>query len=271
MKQATTTTTTTTKKDAMVILKSGGYHLYYRSVNPNGKEVLNVITCSKTTNEKINNTNRRIIQTYHFSKKQWDVVLQDGGINKMIAEDSDVCFDCPYSKNQGYKNGKCYTHKFRQLMSFYFMIQSVAKKYDNKWEDIPELPQTPPQKFLDKTKGLFVRFGTYGEPTLLPLNWIEAIAENSRSDKRSHWTGYTHQWMHNKDYSKYFMASVDSEIERRIANDMGFLCYTIEGKKSEVVGGVLCPASNKDTSCNVCRGCSGTEGRAKKDFKIVYH
>ena len=66
---------------------------------------------------------------------------------------------------------------------------------------------------------LFVRFGAWGDPCLLPLPLVERIATACRG-----WTGYTHEWRRpeNQGHSRYFMASVHDAGEAREATIAGW-------------------------------------------------
>ena len=70
-------------------------------------------------------------------------------------------------------------------------------------------------------KGKFVRFGAYGNPSLIPLEIIKPIAKASKG-----WTGYFHNWhLMSKEralaYGRYFMASTETEQSRIKALAMG--------------------------------------------------
>ena len=151
------------------------------------------------------------------------------------------------------------------------MLRSISNQYPN-FDDIPSLPNTIPNNVAQLIKGNFFRFGTYGEPSKLPIVWVDAISKLAVNDRgKSIYTGYTHQW-HKIDveYSKYFRASVDNKIEHNLAGGMGYLSY-IATREPDLFNGVICPASVRDTSCAVCKGCSGTTGNNSVDFIIKYH
>jgi hypothetical protein len=61
------------------------------------------------------------------------------------------------------------------------------------------------------SKDTFIRFGSYGEPSLMPISLVEHMAKVSKG-----WTGYTHQYAKAwaSDYKDYFMASIESETEK---------------------------------------------------------
>lgn len=106
-----------------------------------------------------------------------------------------------------------------------------------------------------------VRFGAYGDPTLLPLDLVQRLVNVSDGK----WTGYTHQWERPEyqGYRPYFMASVHDEItpgddERAAA--LGWRYYRV-GLNGPKPGEVLCPHDNKAlpyiVRCDGCFACNG--------------
>jgi hypothetical protein len=65
---------------------------------------------------------------------------------------------------------------------------------------------------LKAAAGRFVRFGTYGEPSLLPIELTRTICAVAKN-----WTGYTHQYKQRAEFAPYFMASTHSEAEEQSA------------------------------------------------------
>jgi hypothetical protein len=245
----------------------------FRHKNLNGIEILTVFSLSTTQNQKIAKSDRvKIGQSYHYSKGHFFMGLSGASITNFPLYDTDSCFDCKYSKNQNYIGGKCYTHKFPQMRGFVMQLRSIAKKYQI-WENIPYLPELLPDNILNKFAGKFFRFGTYGEPSNLPLPIVEQIFNVTKTENGKNFnTSYTHQWQRiDNQYSKYFRASVDNVFEHKIAKDMGYLSYIATKDVSEFPEAIICPASIRDTSCDVCKACSGTMGNVKKDFVIKYH
>ena len=92
------------------------------------EDTIQVIRLGQTSNDKIEaDKKRKIVQTYTFSRKQYEMVLSGDKTKKMKAffsvADSN-CLDCPYNEY-----GKCYTHKFNQYVGFKSMLKSIAKEY----------------------------------------------------------------------------------------------------------------------------------------------
>jgi hypothetical protein len=114
-------------------------------------------------------------------------------------------------------------------------------------------------------RGRKIRFGTYGEPVLIPLELVAHLASLSGG-----WTGYTHQWSNLRyaGYQRFLMASVHGLTgpwSREHAKSLGWRTFrTMRGgvpDKSEI----LCPASaeaGKRLTCERCNLCDGAGRRA---------
>lgn len=227
------------------------------------KELIVVIRKGKTTNKKISNGSP-LVQTYTFSQSQYD--LANNGLKitqkEFFALDKPNCLDCPYSGNMG--AGGCYTHKFMQYSGFLAMLRSIPAG---------ELTPFNKEKGIAITElsyGAYVRFGTYGEPSLLPVPLVEAMVYVAKT-----WTGYTHQYDKQwaKPYNKWFMASTHNQSQTDKAGELGFRSFVsvIKGHK---VRGINCPASKEQSfksNCEKCGLCSGAVGKGKKDIWIYEH
>lgn len=219
-----------------------------------------VIRRGKTSNEKISDGKSEIVQTYTFSYDQW--LYANNVANKSMKEffklDGSNCLDCPFSGNGG--KGGCYTHKFNQYVGFISMLKSVKES------DLTIYSNTKRSDIITMSNGLFVRFGTYGEPSLLPIDLIESMTNVAKT-----WTGYTHQHGKNwaSDYSKFFMASIESATEQT-----DWRSFRVLGDISQDKNSVQCPASKEAgyvTTCAKCGLCSGLLGKGNKDVKITQH
>jgi len=227
------------------------------------KEVVVVIRKGETTNKKISD-GLPLVQTYTFSMKQWLLASTNTGFSmKQFFElDEANCLDCPYSGNMG--AGGCYTHKVMQYSGFLSMLRSIS------YADLKPLTRTKQRIITEMSSGAYVRFGTYGEPSLIPQEVVDAMVWVSKT-----WTGYTHQY--NKDwahkYNKYFMASTHSQKETDEAKELGFRSF-ISVVPDKKVKGVNCPASKEQgfkSNCASCGLCSGVMGKGKKDVWILEH
>tara|TARA_R110002153_G_scaffold174580_3_gene327820 strand:+ start:1422 stop:2123 length:702 start_codon:yes stop_codon:yes gene_type:complete len=221
-----------------------------------------VVSKSKTSNKKITDGSN-LVQTYTFSKDQWLLATTSKGfgMKKFFALDSSNCLDCPYSGNQG--EGGCYTHKFNQYVGFLSMLRSI------KADSLTKMSNEKFTIIIDMCVDTYVRFGTYGEPSLLSSLLVKEMTKASKS-----WTGYTHQW--NKEwansYGEYFMASTHNQEETnkaKLKNYRSFIATKVGNEEA-----VTCPASAEagfKSNCASCGLCSGTLGKGNKDIKILEH
>ena len=114
-------------------------------------------------------------------------------------------------------------------------------------------------------QGRKIRFGTYGEPVLIPLELLRHLADISAG-----WTGYTHQWANlgYRDYQRFLMASVHGLTgpwSHEHAKSMGWRCFRTMRDGEPAPGEILCPASKEAghrLSCLTCNLCDGA-GRRK--------
>ena len=221
-----------------------------------------IVSKSKTSNKKITDGSK-IVQTYTFSLKQWTLANTSKGfkMKEFFALDGSNCLDCPFSVGNG--NGGCYTHKFTQYIGFLKMLRSIPS------EALTPLDKAKYTTILDMSHNTYIRFGTYGEPSLLPIALVESMTLLSKS-----WTGYTHQW--NKEWAnefgKFFMASTHNQEEANAAREIDYRSFIATKDGSEDAVG--CPASKEmgfKSNCAKCGLCSGTEGKGKKDIKILEH
>jgi hypothetical protein len=159
-------------------------------------------------------------------------------------QDGLICGDCPLKHGKG-----CY-------------VNPVS--YNGTWRAVQGADVSP---FPTLNKGL--RFGTYGDPSFIPLDKVDAW-----SSAVPNWTGYTHQW-HKvaADYSRFFMASIDgiSNRTREDAKALGYRTFRILSPTEDVgTGEVLCPNTTHGVQCTDCGLCAGTS-RGGKDIAIKVH
>lgn len=230
-------------------------------------ENLLVVRIGKTTNKKIALPTEKVVQTYTFSMaqvryvQQCDIDAVKVEQKKFFALDGSNCLDCPLSGNSG--NGKCYTHKYMQFSGFISMLRSIIRQG---WAD-----RLDPEMRADICKwceGNFVRFGTYGEPSLLPIDLVGDMVLGAKS-----WTGYTHQsrkpWA--QPYKAFFMASAHSDKDA--VSMTGWRSFIAEEDTTQT-DAVQCPASAESkyaSHCSKCGLCSGIVGKGSKNVKIAIH
>jgi hypothetical protein len=214
----------------------------------------------------------KIVQTYTFSIEQFDYIKEsienDTKIDfrEFFALDAKNCFDCPFSINSG--NGGCYTHKYMQYSGFIKMIKSLIKKFGAS-ENIPNYNKSMHfENAIKIAKNRFVRFGSYGEPTLHPIELVESLSNVAKN-----WTGYTHQWFKKPEYAKYFMASVHNNVQEKSAK-VKFKFRSFVATKTGINEFIQCPASKEagfKSNCSKCGLCSGTNGKGSKSVVILVH
>lgn len=229
-------------------------------------DIIHVIGFGKTSNKKIAMPNEKIVQTYHFSREQFEEAQGKTTMRDFFSHDGKVCMDCPFAVSNGAKLSACYTHKMMQYSGFLSQLRSIGKQYKS-FDDIPELT---PMDYVDivlKCARLYVRFGTYGEPSLLPLELVHRICNVAKS-----WTGYTHQWRKKDEFAPYFMASVHSAMEEEIASLIGYRSFVVASETQPQF--ISCPASAEmgfRSNCSKCGLCSGSKGKGSKSVVILEH
>lgn len=228
-------------------------------------DTLQIVNKSATSNAKIEaNNKRKIVQTYTFSRKQFELIStgSNEGMRMFFSNADSNCLDCPFNEF-----GKCYTHKFNQYVGFVSMLKSIAKQFPT-WDDIPEFNEEMISEAVKMSAGTYVRFGTYGEPSLHPIELIERISEVCQN-----WTGYTHQWDKKEDLNRFFMASTHDVEGERMARLKGYRSFIATETKIDSI--VNCPASEeagKKSTCSKCNLCSGTLGtKSNKSIFILNH
>lgn len=224
---------------------------------------LQVFRLGKTSNEKIcADRNEKIVQTYTFSKEQFEYVHGGGkSLKEFFSVAEANCMDCPMRDY-----GKCYTHKFTQASGFMSMLRSIIKEYGS-WDGLPTKDESTEAKLEKMSEGRYIRFGTYGEPVLHSLATVKRMVSNAKS-----WTGYTHQWHKSPGFNEVFMASTHSDKMEQKAKVLGWRSFvSVKGSIDRLVS---CPASKEGgykSSCDKCGLCSGVLGKGKKSVFILEH
>lgn len=166
-------------------------------------------------------------------------------------KDKLICGDCPMRGDKG-KNRGCYVVPFMGPNAVY----AAADQYCG-----------------EVTKSdLTLRFGSYGDPAMVPFRVIERLAKKFKNS-----LGYTHQWRDPrvKKYAKYLMASVESPEGKKQANETGFRTFRVmpAGAKLEA-DEILCPASKEagfKLTCAQCGLCNGNRTGRKNNVAIYAH
>lgn len=229
------------------------------------KNNLFIFQFGKTSNKKISDGKSQIVQTYTFSREQFELIKSGKySFKEFFNLDGSNCMDCGFSSNQGYKLGKCYTHKVVQYFGFVSMLKSLNI------QDIKEsLTDDLKNEIIDNCLNKYVRFGTYGEPSLIDYSLVSDISKVAKN-----YTGYTHQYQKYfaQKYASFFMASVHSLSESIAAESLNFRSFIVT-KNEQNKDVVICPASKESnlTTCQKCALCSGAIGKGKKNVIINYH
>lgn len=223
--------------------------LYRGPSNFNGKPIV-VIATGLTKGSK-NSKTGDMVQIYILSdeEKPSDALYNSGN-------STSCCGDCKHDQW-----GTCYVNIGQGGNSVY-----GAYKRGNS-------PMYDPAKHGDVFKGKIVRFGTYGDPAMVPMKVWEPILESCVGH-----TAYTHQWGKKwaEPYKKFCMASVDTQAEYDQAKALGWRTFRVRPQsqaddatnKRETV----CPASEEmgyRTKCEKCLLCHG--GNSKVDVVIAVH
>jgi len=238
-------------------------------------DCLHVFRLGKTSNKKISNDKDKIVQSYTFSLDQFKYIntsLRHSlkiDFKHFFSLDKSNCLDCPFSVNTSGKVGLCYTHKFMQFSGFVSMLKSICKEIDGNIENLSPYNNNHKSDLLKMSFNRFVRFGSYGEPSLHPIDLVESIAMVAKN-----WTGYTHQFRKRKEFAPFFMASVHNDQQAQTAKDLYNYRSFISYKGELISEAVQCPASKEagfKSVCSLCSLCSGNNGKGVKDVKINIH
>jgi len=158
------------------------------------------------------------------------------------------CAGCPFASGKG-----CYVAPM-PLMAIWAKFQR---------NDYPSLVFNS-LEWNEFWAGKAVRFGAYGNPSMIPLAIVESIAALALK-----YTGYFHNWKEMsapeaRAYGRFFMASAEPWNMRK-ANRLGLRTFTVfpEGVQPESAG-IECLADSKGLTCAECGLCDGTARSAKR-------
>ena len=149
---------------------------------------------------------------------------------------STICQDCPFASGNG-----CYVEVGRAPTMVWKKFKACG------------YPELNPCDYSRVFSGRKIRFGAYGNPTLLPLSIVKAIASVSNG-----WTGYFHDWKTNplaKEYAQYFMASTETESSYRLAKSLNYRVFHVS--PVQPADTLECLSETKQMQCADCKLCSG--------------
>jgi len=178
-------------------------------------------------------------------------MIQTYLIDKETISDSKVfgakCGDCPLVD-------VCYVQKDKLSVraALKRLIDGESTAYV--WSTLDEV--------LAAISGREVRFGTYGDPSVIPLDDMARIV-----DAVSKWTGYSHFWREiNPLYAQYLMASVEDihgELEALSAGYRPFRVMLDSDEAPEVSDNAIeCPHYTRGVQCIDCGLCAGQKVKA---------
>lgn len=228
--------------------------------NPTDRVV--AIMTFKSRNKKTGN----VATVWVFPETALGKSVEKGSLLKLLrsGEDQKSCFGCIHSSiNQE----DCYV--LPQINKGPGrMIESIQRRLADNIEEA--YIGFSLLRALLREHELTVRLCGYGDPTALPLGLLEALYLNAEFV-----LGYTHMWA-NLDpilisrYSKFLMASVESEQQRLFAHSRGFRTFRVKKKgEQKLKKEAYCPASSS-ISCKKCRLCRGNSLQAN-DIVIDEH
>ena len=162
-------------------------------------------------------------------------------------DDAAICFDCPHRGDGTGKNRACYVNIGQAPLAVWRCWKRGGYSL---WDGNTDI-----------FKGKIVRFGSYGEPVLMPRQMMQRIAKAATG-----WTGYTHQWRRFTTRKQWLMASVDDETQAQRARGKGWRTFRVAMEQAPLSNEIQCPASEesgKRTTCAACQLCGGTSKNAR--------
>lgn len=227
-----------------------GTILYNGPSNFNDEPIVVIATGLKSGSE--NSKTGKMVQVYILSdddEKPSDALFKSG-------KSSSVCGDCKHDQW-----GTCYVNIGQGGNAVYGAYK--RGKY----------PVYDPEKHGEVFKDKLVRFGTYGDPAMVPMKVWQPILDQCVGH-----TAYTHQWNKAwaKPYQKFCMASVDTQSEYDQAKALGWRTFRVrpqsEADAATNKRETACPASEeqgKRKQCEDCLLCDG--GNKTVDVTIAVH
>jgi len=202
-----------------------------------------VIATLKSTNRKTGD----MIQLWFLETNKSPVESVKTG-----SDANGVCKGCKFASGNG-----CYVNVGQAPLGIWKAFKNGA---------YPELSPKDYGKVFGDRK---VRFGAYGNPSLLPLAKVKAIAEASEG-----WTGYFHDWHQMPKalalkYGQYFMASTETESSRICADEIGLRYFHVSGERPEGIR--ECLAETHDLACEDCLLCVGLAKPNQRSIWINPH
>lgn len=167
-------------------------------------------------------------------------------------DDYSICGNCPHRKDQTTGKRSCYVNVGQAPSAVWKAYK--AGKYGRLSDLNPE-----------DLKGRRIRWGSYGDPAIIPPALFAAINEHAAGH-----TGYTHQWREPwaQHFKGAFMASCDGMRDYLEASAHGWKCFSV-APVGHTGQGKQCPATvdNSQAQCVTCQLCDG----GKADIWVEAH
>ena len=189
--------------------------------------------------------------------------IADGVSGLLSGPDETVCGSCPHRpalyKSAG--ESPCYVNVGQGVMG---VLRAYHGGAYPRTDDAPAL-----------VEGLPVRFGSWGDPGMVPVGVWEALAATASSR-----TGYTHRWRDTASDTRWqslVMASCDSPAEAFDAETRGWATFetTTDPTTPLRAGQARCPSdprTARKTSCISCPlQCSGRDAGPIVSRQILVH
>ena len=161
-----------------------------------------------------------------------------------------ICQGCPFASGEG-----CYVNVGQSPLT-------IWRAYHR-----GNVPYLRVKDYPTKFAGRKVRFGSYGNPTLIPLRIVQRIASIADG-----FTGYFHNWKEMgkakaRKWNRYFMASTETTDSLLLAKEWGLRVFHASPIKP--AGLLECVADSHGKECIDCMLCEG--GKNAKDIWINPH
>lgn len=211
-------------------MKPTGYILHRDIVN--GRPYVAILTL-KTSNRKTGD----MAQIWFILTDTDPVSAVKSGIDAQT-----ICRDCPFAAGNG-----CYVNVVQAPLG----IWKAFKR--GRYVDLT------PATYSAVLSGRKIRFGAYGNPTLLPIAKVKALAAVSAG-----WTGYFHDWRSNPlaaEYAKFFMASTETKSSLAQVKRLGFRSFHVSPVKPP--GAIECLSETKGIACADCKLCGGLLNKSR--------
>lgn len=218
--------------------KPTGYILY--EGNKNGHKFAAIATL-KTSNIKTGD----MVQIWFLLTDTNPVQAVKDGLDSRT-----ICASCPFASGNG-----CYVNVGQAPLGIW-----KAYKRGN-------YPELDPVRYASVFGARRIRFGAYGNPSLLPIAIVKAIAKVSKG-----WTGYFHDWRENpmaKEYAKYFMASTETADSFKLAQSLKL--RTFHASPVQPKGTRECLSESHGMECKDCLLCSGLSKAGQRSIWINPH